>query len=292
MYDGYRVIVCIPSGRYRYMRVLLPYLLSERHAMIIDEIHLWVNTDIEPDLRYFERMEQTFPSKIKRIFACGNLNKVLYDADRNHYQFNDSIYRFYKACVDPSCIYVKIDDDICYVHDDFFKNILRSTLARESTNFACVGNVFNIPYVSKLLQDDGRLGTELGLSTGDPRCPIACADGNFAAYIHEQFLQKASEGRTSDYFFSSRVLRGRQRIGTLAWTGRSFKAFGGQVGPQDEIELTTRIPDMLGKPLWMVGDALLSHFAFSHQRAVLEDKTDILQRYQALSIKLNGDVAA
>ena len=78
----------------------------------------------------------------------------------------------------------------------------------------------------------------------------------------------------------------------MAWTGESFQQFAGAVGPRDEVELTTRIPEMLLKPLWIVGDAVVCHLAFSHQRGVIEDCTDILGRYQALSIKLNGDVAA
>ena len=85
---------------------------------------------------------------------------------------------------------------------------------------------------------------------------------------------------------------GSQRIGVMAWTGRSFQQFGGRVGPRDEVELTTRIPEKILKPLWMVGDALACHFAFSHQRAVLEDQTTTLDEYLKLSVKLNGDVAA
>jgi len=291
MFDGHRVIVCVPSGRYRYMRILLPYLLAARHADVIDEIRLWVNTDVESDLDYFIRMEQTFP-KVKRVLTYGALNKVLYDERRNHYQYNDSIYRFYGDCIVENEIYVKIDDDICYVHDDFFKNMLPKVLSHEKTNLACVGNVFNIPYVTKLLQERGSIGTALGESTGDPRCPVACTNGEFAAYIHKQFLDIAARNAVPDLFFESHHIMGRQRIGTMAWTGRNFQQFGGKVGPRDEVDLTTKIPERLLKPLFMVGDAVVSHLAFSHQRAVLEDQTDILQRYLAMSIKLNGDVAA
>jgi|SRR5581483_2377262 len=291
MFQGRKVVICVPSGRYRYLRVLLPYLLADRHAGIIDEVRLWVNTDVESDLEYFARMEQTFP-KVKRSMPKGQLNKALYDAKRNHYQFNDSIYRFYSDCIEPNTLYCKIDDDICYVHDEFFQNMFGAVIDREPHNYACVGNVFNIPYTSKLQQDRGTLDVDLGHSTGDPRCPIACTNGEFAAHIHKRFLELAETNHVEDLYFDSHYITGRQRIGTMAWTGESFKRFGGQVGPRDEVELTTRIPEQLLKPLWIVGDAVVCHFAFSHQRAVLEDQTDILVRYQALSTKLNGDVAA
>jgi hypothetical protein len=291
MFEGHRVVICIPSGRYRYMRMLLPYLLAERHASVVDEIRLWVNTDVQSDLDYFARMEQTYP-KIKQFYAGGRLDKTLYDASRAHYQYNDSIYRFYNVCTEDDTIYIKIDDDICFVHDDFFTNILTNVLAREKLNYACVANVFNIPYVSKVLQDRGTIKDAHGHSTGDPRCPFACTDGKFAADIHSQFLDVVNEDRVQDLFFDSHAITGRQRIGTMAWTGRNFQLFGGRVGPRDEVELTTKIPETLMKPLWIVGNALVCHFAFSHQRAELEDKTDTLTRYLKLSVQLNGDVAA
>lgn len=290
MFEGHRVVVCIPSGRYRYMRVLMPYLLSERHADVIDEVRLWVNTDVPSDLEYFQRLELEHP-KVVCVPNPGPLDKALYDAKRAHYQFNDGIYRFYRSCVDADTLYVKVDDDICFIHDDFFRNVLRATLEHERHSFACVANVFNIPYVSKLLQDRGTIGDALGHSTGDPRCPFACTNGEFAAYIHQQFLELAPN-RIEELYFESHHLVGRQRIGTMAWTGRNFKQFNGNVGPRDEVELTTRIPETLKKPLWIVGDAVVSHFAFSHQRAVLEDQTDVLRSYLQLSVNLNGDVAS
>lgn len=291
MFQGHRVVVCVPSGRYRYLRVLLPYLLSERVSSVVDRINLWVNTDVESDLAYFERMEQKFP-KITRVFHGGALDKKLYDAKRDHWQYNDSVWRFYSNCVEPDTIYCKMDDDICYVHEDFFPHMLSAVLEREKMNYACVGNVFNIPHVSQVLQESGTLDTRLGTSTGNPRCPIACTNGEFAAHIHKRFLEIVDEDNVSSLYFDSHYLTGRQRIGVMAWTGRSFQQFGGRVGPRDEVELTTKIPETLLKPLWMVGDAVACHFAFSHQRAVLEDQTNVLGKYLQLGIRLNGDIAA
>jgi hypothetical protein len=236
-------------------------------------------------------MEQKFP-KIKRVLASGQLTKALYDAKRDHWQFNDGIWKFYPRCTELNTLYCKVDDDICFIHDDFFKHMFSAVVARERTNFACVGNVFNIPYTSKLQQDRGTLDDKLGHSTGNPRCPIACTNGEFAAHIHKEFLSLVDIGDVESLYFDSHYITGRQRIGIMAWTGESFKQFGGKVGPRDEVELTTRIPEQLVKPLWMVGDAVASHFAFSHQRSVLEDMTNLLGRYLALSVKLNGDVAA
>jgi hypothetical protein len=291
MFQGHRVVVCVPSGRYRYLRVLLPYLLAERFADIVDEIQLWVNTDVQSDLDYFVRMAAAHP-RVTCVPNPGPLNKGLYDARRDHWQFSDGIFRFYAGCIDPDALYLKVDDDICFVHDQFFSHALRDVLAREQTNYAVVGNVFNVPHVMKVLQDRGTIDNRLGHSTGDPRCPFACTSGEFAADIHRQFLEIVRLNDLECLYFDSHALTGRARIGVMAWAGRSFQQFGGRVDPRDEVDLTTKIPERLLKPLWIVGDALVCHFAFSHQRAVLEDQTHILDEYLALSIKLNGDVAA
>jgi len=292
MFQDKRVVICIPSGRYRYMRILLPYLLADRFASIIDEIQLWVNTDEPADLAYFERLEATFP-KVKRIFSPGPLKKELYDARRKHFQYSSSIHLFYAACVAPNTIYVKMDDDICYVHDEFFENLMPVVIERAPTNFACVTNVFNIPHITKILQDEGVIGDVLGHCTGDPRCPYACTNGEFAAYIHRQFLDILNAGNVKSlYFVNAELPIQHQRIGVMAWAGENFALFGGRVGPRDESDLTKGIPRALKRPLYLVGNALVSHFAFSHQRAVLEDQTDILTRYLRISIGLNGDIAA
>lgn len=276
-----KVIVCIPSGRYKYLRILLPYLLNEQNSKIVDEVQLWVNTNAEIDLAYFEKVEQNF-TIVKRVFVRGTLKNDVH-------QFNDYVYRFYKNCTSPDTVYVKMDDDICYVHHDFLENFVKITIECEQSNLACVGNVFNVPYVTKLLQEKGVITDVAGKSTGDPRCPIACVDGKFAANIHDQFLNLIEQNQIEKLFFDSHNLKGRQRIGAMAWTGKNFALFNGEVLPSDEVDLTTTIPNKLGMPLHIVGNAVVSHFAFSHQRDFLESKTDVLERYLRLSIDMNGD---
>lgn len=279
MLQDRRVVVVIPSGRERYMRVLLPYLVNNDE---VDQIQLWQNTDEQSDIAFFESMAKTYP-KVAVLQAGGELTKSLYDASRNHYQYSDGIYRYYPVCVDPNTIYVKMDDDICWVHPDFFSNLVKGVIDHEHTNYACLANVFNVPHTTKIHQDKDVLDDTLGHCTGDPRCPYACTNGPFAAHLHEQFLALLATNETEKLYFQSQEIKGRARIGVLAWTGENFAAFGGAVGPYDEKELTVRIPTMLGKPLWMIGDALVSHYAFSHQRAHLEDNTNILAEYARIA---------
>jgi hypothetical protein len=283
-----KAVICIPSGRYRYMKILMPYLLSDVNSAI-DEIHLWVNTDVQSDIEYFEKLEKTY-SKIKLVYhkSPKDLHKSTYDLSRQHYQYNDSVCKFYANCLDDKTIYIKMDDDICYIHPDFLKNICKAVLDSEKTHLACLGTVFNVPYTTKIFQDCGYLNSKLGHSSGHRRCELAFLDGKFAVHIHEQFLQHIEKNEIC-YFNNHTLPLTKYRIGVMAWTGNNFRIFGGNVGDKDEDCLTLDIPRATGKPLFMVGNALVSHFAFSHQRAELEDKTDTLEKYYQLCRKINKD---
>ena len=52
MYSGYKVVVNTAAGRRRYMRCLLPFVLS---SPIVDRYDIWVNTLDKLDTAFFGR---------------------------------------------------------------------------------------------------------------------------------------------------------------------------------------------------------------------------------------------
>jgi len=183
--------------------------------------------------------------------------------------------------VESNTVYIKCDDDICYFHPGAIRSLVEEVIKHQDENYAVLANVFNVPHTTLLHQKSGALDKE-PMSTGDPRCPVACTDGPFAERIHRQFLAKHHAGSLEQLVLPSHNVSGRARIGVMAWAGENFARFGGQVGPADEKELTQRIPQLLGMPLRLAGKALCSHYAFSHQRGHL-DTTDVLDQYGALT---------
>jgi hypothetical protein len=231
-----------------------------------------------------------FGPKVKRVIAQEPLRKEVYDASRNHVQFNSSVNRFYRFTVQPKTIYVKMDDDICYVHPDFFYNACEDLLQKENSVAFVMTNVFNIPMTTKINQDRGVLDTKMGKSDGIPRCPLACLSGPFAKHLHDQFLELYKKNELKKLYFDSLNLSGHQRIGVMLWTGERFAGFGGNVGQSDEKFITQELPVKFGLPVRLIGNALVSHFAFSHQRAELEDKSDILEQYLKIAVDETGFV--
>jgi len=66
MIQDRKVIACVPFGRERYVKVLLPYLLQEP----VDEVRLWLNTDEPADLAYAASLEPT----VSLVRAGGELS--------------------------------------------------------------------------------------------------------------------------------------------------------------------------------------------------------------------------
>lgn len=288
MFQGQRVVVCIPSGRKRYLRCLIPYLLDKR-ADIVDEVQLWVNTDVDEDLAFLQELETRFAPRIKRVTVLNKLRPAVYNEERKHVQYNDTICHFYRSTVEKDTLYVKLDDDMVYVHPDFFPNLCAEALKERERCYLFICNMFNVSMTTKIHQGAGVVSTEQGTCTGDLRCPVACTDGRFAVFIHERFLDMYAHDELAKLSFESFDVRGRQRIGAIAWFGEMFTVFKGIIDSADEKYLTQELGKMVApKPMRVVGNALVSHFASAHQLAELEDNSDVLERYRAICVNETG----
>lgn len=106
MIKNWRIIVVTPAGRKKYLSILASYILSEN---LIDEWQLWVNTTNIDDINFMEELKRKY-SKIKLIYS------------KNKIQGNLSIGQFFKYTVDPSSIYIRVDDDVVFFEENFLKN--------------------------------------------------------------------------------------------------------------------------------------------------------------------------
>lgn len=285
MFQDRRVVVCVPCGRERFLRVLLPYLYNRKRFPEIDEIQLWVNTDVEADVEYI-RAQAKADDRV-RLIELGLPEGVAFDASRDHYQFNNSVYRFYRKTVEPNTLYFKVDDDIVYVHPGFFANAAAETLRNADNGFITLCNVVNVPLTTSMHQANKVLDTSKGTSDGDPRCPVACTDGKFAVHLHRCFMKLHKDARLGELMLPSFTPNRGVRIGAMCYLGETFRLFDGVVNYRDESDLTGELPRRLNREIRFVGDALCSHFAFSHQLYELE-KTNLLKRYEALSRQENA----
>lgn len=267
----YKVVAVTPAGRKRYLAVLLPYLLKNRH--LIDEYHLWVNTKDEWDIGYIKSLRDKWPEFIRLIWPS------LPPAG------SASVFHYYRYCIDERTIYIKLDDDICFIQDGALEELLRFRLQHRHF-FLVYPNIINTAFSSYIHQQMGTVGRSSGEFRYDPHCELGWRSGRSASLLHAEFFRRHANGSLDDYKYSEWVLYGFPRcsINCISWFGEDFSEFGGIVGsPDDEEWLSVDKPKKINRPNCLCGTSLMVHFAYYTQRAYLESRTDFLLRYRRLA---------
>lgn len=283
MYRDYRVEVFIPSGRKRTMSILMDNLSRFQH--IVDRVQIWVNTGDgqEADTQWLESLPDTYGDWAK-----------LYRLTNDQYKIRPIQLRtglFYTNTIDPKTIYIRFDDDIVYIDDAFFQNLLDFRIDHPDY-FLVMANIVNNAIVSYIHQQLGNIPAQPTIS--EPFCmePVAWRSGPFATMIHRTLIRHIRDNTVPEMFFDHADLNDAARfsISCFCFFGKDFAKFNGIIGQRrkgkvyrdEEIALTEIIPTLDNKLNTICGSALVAHYSFFAQRPYL-DKTDILEQYRAIA---------
>lgn len=272
MIDQYTVVAAIPAGRRRYLEILLPYLWAQRG--VLDRCDLWCNTTEGSDVAY-----------LRQIAAANPFFRVI--EARVPVEGVHSVYHFFRYCVEPKTVYVRFDDDICWIAGDVVETLVRFRLQNPAHPIV-FANTVNNGVCSFLHQRMGCIPADRS------RCRYGASDdtgwhsGPFAQLAHESFLQALEQNTISDYLFKQWIAVDFEHlsINCICWLGQDFAEFGGEVGKDDEVWLTMAYPADQQRPNVICGSALVSHFAYWPQRPWLEGNTNLLERYKTLAQRL------
>ena len=280
----YKVVGVTPAGRRRYLEILIPNLLKQRPWL--DEHIFWINTENTEDILYIEEMCQEYPDFFK-------FRKSKVKVNGNH-----SIAHFFEECVNADTIYVRFDDDICWLADNAVKELVQFRL-KNPEYFIVFGNIINNAICNYLHQRFGKLDLNIGVKNNlsyDCLDPESWGSGKVASIIHEIFLTREKNNQADIYLFDKWILSNYERfsINFFAFFGADFAKFGGKVGEvneqkikkiEEEPWLSQFKPEQLKRPNCICGTALASHFSFFPQREYLESSTKILSDYKALALE-------
>lgn len=249
-------VVVTPAGRRRYLEALAPYVLRALGRGEADRWDLWLNTEDPQDVNAIHGLKHMCPRQVRVVEAPGRCNSV------------HSIGRFFAEARDPETVYIRLDDDVVWLAEDFFPRLLAGR-ERYPDAFLVSANVVNNAACSCFHQEVGALDTRLGKVK--PYCldVLGWQSGRFAEYVHRTFLASAQHL----WHFPDAPWGNRLSVNAVCWYGRDIP---GAVEGDEEAWLTD------GRPLMIVGDALCVHYAFLPQREHLE-KTDLLRRYVELA---------
>ena len=276
MFKDKKVITVTPAGRKRYLELLVPYLLANRH--VIDKHRFWVNTNNLNDIQYMESLAESYP----------DFFELEYLPENQSYEGNYSICHFFRNCCDPEAVYVRLDDDVCYIHQGTIEALVAYRLANPEP-FLIYPMIINNCVLMHLLQEAGAMSQELGMA-GYTCVGKGWNNPQMAHLAHHEFLTALMSADLSQYQLPDRVFDDyvRVSINCICWTGEDFSKFNGEVGADEEQWLAVDKPKMLGRPNALCGRGLVVHFAFHPQRHYLESETNDLLCYQVVAKHLHG----
>lgn len=278
------VTIC---GRKRFLEVQLPYMLAM--AQYFDEHQLWVNTRNSKDLEYIHSIQRKYPRYFRLIYQTKN-----YDYDQHGYHKPEvvglQINQFYQG-VESDAVYVRFDDDICYVEIEKIPSFLEFRINHPEyliiypiiVNNSMIHRIFDNSHPFRNGEyDEERDWRPYG--------------GQIGKHVHEVFLNHISEIAVLKK--KKPVVGEYANVNCISWLGSKFNRL--HVGQTESGE----IPE---EP-WMVEwaqnnqyvnciypDMLVCHYAFANQINPLHefygpgldlDQTDILEKYRKISWNL------
>ena len=267
-YENKKIIVVIPAGRKRYLELLLPYLLKEKN--IIDEIHLWCNTNNNEDIEYMETQVSIHPDliKLRRIDGI------------NSYK-GENIHKFFKPYQKDNEVYIRLDDDIVYLEDGFIKSLVKFRVDNPQY-FLVYGNIVNNSIIDYYYQEAGLLNISKKINY-DCFDSVGCSIPEHAEEKHQHIISYIMENKINLYRLPNKVLHNFERcsVNCISWLGEEFKLFNADVFWDEEQWLSSDKPKQINKPNIIFSEGKVCvHYAFFPQRPYLDNKPYILESYQ------------
>ncbi|MDX3575994.1 hypothetical protein [Streptomyces sp. FL07-04A] len=283
MIDGHKVIAWTPYGRERTVSLLVKYMERDVKRGLVDEYRLYLNTDEgqEHDRAYAHELAEqhdwiTLQHRPEGI-DLGNLPKQRYTG------------LAYREMVDPDAVYLRLDDDIVYVHEAAIENLVRARLEMPAPA-AVFPIIINNAICSYFLQACGKIPREWGEVGMYCMDPVGWANGPFAVKLHEMLLGHIERGTVEDLYLHHdfQLPPGTQfSVSCFASLGSMYAGLeqpGVLVPDEEEAWHTIHHPLATGAPNVVRADAIVSHLSFFTQHAFL-NPTNILDRYRELADK-------
>lgn len=270
-----RLVTVTPAGRKRYVEILANYLLRNRH--VIAEHRWWVNTRNPEDVAYLLRLTDRYPDFFRLVIQ----------PHREAEPIGHAIWRFMATCVDPGTVYLRLDDDICFVGEGAIEAIYRRRLA-DPRPFLVLGNIVNNAICSHFHQAAGLIPAWWGDIRQDCMDPVGWGSGAMAVRIHRWFHELVRRGRLDTLAAVPFPFDGRRRfsINAICWNGSDMAALPEcrRNDVDEEPFLTAEAPDRLDRPNVICPEAIFGHFAFYTQRRFVESMApELLHHYRRLS---------
>lgn len=270
MYQRYKVKVLIFAGRKETMEILMPQIKSD----YIDEIIIGVNTNNQNDLEYIYLLKDNF-------------EKIVYEEVPKGIQrcSQESFRYFYTKMEDEDTIYFKLDDDLIYIEPGYFEKTLEFRV--NHPEYICVyPMIINNPLCNYLLAKKGvplkynnyDTPNLMYLTWKDPTVAEKLLEG-FAKFKDVDIWKVDNFEFGKEYNFNGSFGCIRPSINAICFFGKDFKDLNVKNYRSDDEEHLTNDVFNCGRKSIILGDTLVTHYAFFTQRNYLNSK-NVLRLYK------------
>lgn len=263
MYKDNQVTVVIPVGRRMHMVTLFNYLERFRH--IIDKIELWQCTTDTKDIEFLN----VFCKK------HGGWCEIVEPPDDGWKVHISNMASLYSRCTLSQTIYIKMDDDICFIDDGCIEELCKTLL--DNPNDLVSANVVNASHTHSLFIERKLIPEGVFGDTSYHE------NGELADFLHSSFLKAVKggkaglykqEGAYTDFYYVS--------INMIGWTGQTMQKMV-PFGNHDESHFNYAGKQKANTRWILCENALAAHYSYrpSFKKLILKKH---LKQYHDVSI--------
>jgi hypothetical protein len=283
MYGNYKVVVVCPAGRRKVADLMRRHV--EQHRGLVDEFHWWLNTVNQDDLRYFEALAAADSKfyrtiRLRRKFAW-NLKHM-------------SISHFFRHAIDSDALYIRLDDDVVWLHEDCLPNLVAYRVEHEEP-YLIYANIVNSSRFMHLHQRTGAFDPgfavqyEIDHQTNRRSTPAGLA-AHRALLDTLEFVRDCSDGIACGLAwepwmgFRRWIFRSGEYndVNLICWFGRDFARWRGCCPDEvhEEKWICNICPRRENRVNEACGTALCSHYASTPQWPGMEANPWVLDGYR------------
>ncbi|TWT95304.1 hypothetical protein Pla108_34490 [Botrimarina colliarenosi] len=271
-----RLVTVTPAGRRRYLEALVPYLLRSRD--VIAEHRWWVNTRNPQDLAYLHGLVDQYP----------DFFRLVVEPIDPQLRIGEQIWRYMRSCDEAETVYVRLDDDICYIDDGAIQRLYERRVA-DREPFLVLGLIVNNAICSHFYQQAGVLPTSWGVVGQDCMDEVGWKNPHFARRVHRAFLADLRAGDIGRWRGLETAFDGVRRfsVNAICWRGEDMGLVDDRWRDDvdEELFVTDDLPRRFNRPNVICSEALFGHYAFFTQRKFLEGVApEILDAYRRIAV--------
>lgn len=283
-----KVVLVTVAGRRRFLELQKPYIRNLKG--VVDEHHFWMNTKNEGDINYIKELCGSDPNYFKMIQGEGGLFDESGTPKNSH--VGEMIAPFFQYCVDPDTVYIRIDDDVCFIETKAFAGYVQFRIDHPEY-FLVYPIIVNNCMDFRIYPPEH----DFCQSKYDDEKHWRPHGGQIGLHLHNVFFKHYPD-LSGLKFEGVRGVGEMASVNCISWLGSEFAKFDGKVALEpdgyvkEEDWLIRTRPNRIGKKSCFYGGCVVCHYSYAHQRAPNHtyfgegldlDTTDVYERYKKLS---------